>query len=388
MGVHYLIRNLEHINGRLPFKLTFNIDDDYSLESDAYIESYKEIGYGKLQYIGIDGSVIIHSKVVADKNTQEVNIEQNANEIVKTISIYIQSILIFFNIFNQKDHSKQNLILHFVVDGEAPCQKNRIKVFDEEENVVKDAYSRMSIKDKRKLHEAIIEILNEKIRAFNEHGNYKINLLTNYKVSEKNRGEGELELYKVCQMLNKKPNDNKNVIISSDSDLISLMLMNQDENLVVISPLAKNIFITNFKVMTKALNLTTREEIIKYVLLHFIFFGSDYNLGLMSNPNENKKLAIYDGVKNNTNDGIDQIAQRCNRKRKKEHCDNEENDNSRIFLQNFKEALIYEAICAFMYYFDLNDGKKYLLEYSPLLYKFSEANKYIPLLKFNKKKKT
>lgn len=404
MGVHYLIRNLEHVNGRLPFKLTFNVDDKYSMESDAYIESYKEIGYGKLQYIGIDGSVIIHSKVVADKDTQKVNIEQNANEIVKTILIYVQTILIFFNIFNNGNQGpRQNLILHFVVDGEAPCQKNRIKVFDEEgnETFVKDAYSRMLIKDKRKLHETIIEILNKKIQTFNENDDrYKINLLTNYKVSEKSRGEGELELYKVCQMLNKKQNNEsslprKNVIISSDSDLISLMLMHQDENLVVISPLAKNIFITNFKVITKALNLTTKAEIIKYVLLHFIFFGSDYNLGLMSNPNENKKLAIYNGIKNTINDGIDQIAQNCNRKRKKQHEEEEEeNDNCRVFLQNFKESLIYEAICAFMYYFDLKDGKKYLLEYSPLLYKFSEAKKYIPLLKFtndndngNKKKK-
>ena len=418
MGVHYLIRNLEHINGRLPFKLTFNIEDKFSMESDAYIESYKEIARGRLQYIGIDGSVIIHSKVVVDKNTHEVNIEQNANEIVKTILVYVQTILIFFNIFNNDDENKkdqnenkkeekekrpkQNLILHFVVDGEAPCQKNRIKILDDEgnETFVKDAYSLMSLNDKRKLHEMIIKILNEKIQDFNEIGDnknysnlYKINLLTNCDVSEKNRGEGELELYKVCQMLNKKQLQNnyktslphRNVIISSDSDLISLMLMHQDENLVVISPLVKNIFITNFKVLTKALNLTTRTEIIKYLLLHFIFFGSDYNLGLMSNPNDNKKRAIYDGIKNNINDDINQIAQRCNRKRKKQHNDSnvEENNNSRFFLQNLKESLIYEAICAFMYYFDLNDGKKYLLEYSPLLYKYSEAKKYIPLLIFN-----
>lgn len=383
MGVHYLIRNLENINGRLPFKLTFNSKDDFYLESDIYLESYKDIGSGNLQYIGIDGSVIIHSKIVVDDNNN-VHILKSAQEISSTILSYVQAILVYFNTFN-KNNEKKEIILHFVVDGIPPCKKNRIKVIDYEGNeiYIRDSYSKMSLKDKKKLHKKIVKYLNQSIENYNEKNKHKITLLTNYDMNEKFRGEGEIELYKVCQLLNKRQKlSDKNVIISSDSDVISLMLMHQDRNLVVISPLSKNIFITNYNVLTKALNLTSQSEIIKYVLLHFIYFGSDYNLGLMSNPNLSKQQIILDEVKknHNINTTIDEIGRKCVRKRKRR--DDDDLDYCENFLQKFKDSLIYEAICAFMYYYKFENGKKYLVDYSPRLYEISEAKQYIPLLKF------
>ena len=394
MGVHYLIRNLENINGRLPFRLTFNNDE---MESDPNIQDYKQIGFGLLQYIGIDGSVIIHSKIIADKNNNnQVYIEKSVIEIVETILRYIKSIIIFFNIFNNDNdkNEKQNVILHFVIDGKPPCKKNRKKIIDDEGNETYklDAYSLMSLEEKRRFHKNIIKVLKEKIMLFNNDDNdndsqlknYNITLLTNYNVSEDERGEGEIELYKFCQLLNKKRQNNnnnnnnnnqyyKNVIISSDSDLISLMLMHQDSNLVIISPLNK-IYITNFNLLTKALNLTGEHDVIKFVLLHFIFFGSDYNLGLMTNPNDNKQKVILEGIRNNVNN-INEIGQNCKRKRKR-------NNNDDKFLENLKNLLIYEAICAFMYYFDINNGAKYLLNYSPRLYEISVAKSYIPSINF------
>ena len=397
MGVRYLIRNLEYKNGRLPFKLTFNHDNDFYLESDAYIDSYKEIGSGVLQYVGIDGSVIIHSKIVTNE-TKGVNISLSTCEIVETIFKYLRAIVIYFNIFNveedEKRKEKEKLILHFVIDGNPPCLKNRTKTIDEngDEVFVKDSYSLMSSSDKKKLHKQIIKHLNRCINSYNNKidNHYEIQLLTNYDLGEINRGEGEIELYKVCQLLNKKREKDqrvyRNVIISSDSDLIAMMLIHGDKHLVIVSPLVKNIYITNYNVLTKALNLTTDLEIIKYVLLHFIFFGSDYNLGLMSNPNQSKQRIIFDGVKDNTNFDIDQLGRLCKRRRKRKYNDPGESNTeySQKFLQNFKELLIYEGICSFMYYRDLENGKKYLLDYSPRLYENFEAKKYVPLINFSK----
>ena len=375
MGVHYLIRNLEQKNGRLPFKLTFNCNDNFYLESDAYLESYKEIGTGHLRYIGIDGSVIIHSKI-----NKMLNEKENAQEITSAILTYVRAILIFFDCFNNNNNNDK-IILHFVIDGISPCKKNRRKVLDDSGNeiFVKDAYTIMSLEEKNKLHKKIIKYLNTGILAFNN----KIELLTNYDLPENERGEGEIELFKVVQLLNKQNPLNKHVIVSSDSDLIALMLMHQHKNLIIKSPLAKNIFITDYNLVTRALELTTHYQVIKYVLLHFIFFGSDYNLGLMSHPNENKKLAILESVKNNEDyNTVNQIGQKCSRKRKRKDSHCEKFESFEVFLQKLKDLLIYEGICAFMYYFKVEKGGKYVLEYSPRLYEISETKQYISLLEF------
>ena len=395
MGVHYLVRNLEHICGRLPFKITFNTENNFKMESDPNINEYMQIGKGDLKYIGIDGSVIIHSKIISNNNNNNntVYVKKSTKRIVQTILHYVRMTIIYFNIFNKKNETLQEdkeIILHFVIDGKPPCNKNRRKILDEEGNDKKDAYSLMPLDQKKKLHKKIIKYLYKELLSFNNKSNYRIKLLTNFNLNDKKRGEGEIELYRICQLLNKKFNSSplaKNVIISSDSDLVSLMLLHQDDNLVIISPLSKNIYITNYKLVINALNLKNKNQVIEYVLLHFIFFGSDYNLGLVSNPSDSKQKVILNAVTEQLHN-INDIGRNCKRKclKRKYHDDyndDEYNKNSQIdFLQKFKELLIYEAICAFMYYYDIENGINYLTKYSPRLYEKSEAKKYISLLNF------
>ena len=400
MGVHYLIRNLERVDGRLPFKITLNDKGNSYFESDMNIDKYKDIGNGNLQYIGIDGSVIIHSKIITDKN--KILEKESAVAIVDTIMRYIKTVIIFFDIFSTRENinNSKKIILHFVIDGKAPCLKNRRKIIDDDGNETykKDSYSLMSSKEKHDFHKIIIKYLKKELSFFfNNNDDYdnnayyrlfkniKIELLTNYNINEDKRGEGEIELFKFCQLLNKKNLQEKqsvpykNVIISSDSDVISLMLMHKDKNLVVISPL-NIIYITNFNLITKSLNLTAKNAYFKYVLLHFIFFGSDYNLGLMSNPNNDKQKAILNAIYDDVNN-IDEIGQTFKRRRRKRKY-NEDSYDDDEFLKNLKNLLIYEAICAFMYYYDIETGSKYLTTYSPRLYEKTDTKKYISFLNF------
>ena len=191
MGVPYLVRNLENICGRLPFKITFNTENNCYMESDSNIYEYEQIGKGILKYIGIDGSVIIHSKVKStNRNNNIVHIKENAKEIVITILKYIEMIIIFFDIFNPKDNNdvKKEIILHFVIDGKPPCNKNRRKIFDEKgnETYIMDAYSLMPLDQKEKLHRKIIKYLSKNINNYNNNNDNsnKIKLLTNINIDE------------------------------------------------------------------------------------------------------------------------------------------------------------------------------------------------------------
>ena len=353
MGVHYLVRNLENKGGRLPFPQTQNNDNN------ANNSKYRQIGQGELKYIGFDGSVIIHEEV-----ENNLGVKENATKIVAIAIQYIEQVVMFFNTYNKI------IIIHFVIDGKPPCTKNRVEETDKK----KDAYSTMPACSKKILHNKIIKYLQKKITSINNNVEYQLKLITNYNIDENIRGEGEIELYKLCQMINNKKSQHKNVIISSDSDLISLMLMNQDTNLVIISPLKKNIYVTNYHLITNALNLKNNTQTLQYLLLHFIFFGSDYNLGIISFPDDNKQKIILNAI-NNGKSNINDIAQTINRKRK-------HNEFSTEFLENLKLLLIYEAICAFMYYYDTTNQKDYLLKYSPRLYENSMTKKYISFIQF------
>ena len=439
MGVPLLMRNLTDIHGRLPFKITFNTAD---IETDINIDKYAQLASRDLQYIGIDGSVFIHSKISSNFNKNDF-INGNAKEIVTSIIKYIKMIVYFFNIFsssnnttdkittttttndndsnnNNNNNNKSKIIIHFVIDGNSPCLKNRRMVLDEDGNFTykqKDEYAQLSEKNKTKLHEQIYIYLKEGLKDLNNDNNdnnnnsnnndnenkvilnkYNFCLLSNHKVNSRNRGEGELELYKFCKKLNSiKKQEKQNVIISSDSDLLSLMLMHQDKNLVLLTPISNSfVYITNYNLVTKALEFESHHQILKYVFLHFVLFGSDYNLGLMSNPNIAKQRVIHEVVKrNNDNDDddgggggildIDIICGKCVRKRKKiDIYDTNCLENNPVFLEKLKLLLIYEALCSFLYYFNVDGGSKYLLEYSPRLYEKSSKIKYlIPYLQFS-----
>ena len=377
MGIPYLTRRTEDKNARLPLKITFNTDPQ--LETDLYyLDDYRQLGHGCLKSIGIDGSVFIHSYIKADseqtpdgKASFNVYINESALEISTKMVEYMKIVLHFFELMNHHKGIQRKVLIHVVIDGRPPVLKNR-------KSHTPDAYSQMNESDKKTLHDKIILILKERIAEMSS-VETKLFFLSNK--DKKNRGEGELELYSVCKKINKKyetQNDIKNVIVSSDSDLTALMALEKDERLVIISPTRNGIYITNLQLMLKGLKLNA-EEFIKYVVLHFIFFGSDYNAGLMSNPTESKQIIIYNAVKNGCDD-INEIARGCLRKLSKV-AKKRQAETSAEYLTELKGDLIIEAICSIRYYKSLGD-KSHLTDYSPFIYRKPDTRRCIPLISF------
>ena len=387
MGVHYLSRHNEHMHARLPLKITFNTDPQ--LETDLYfLKDYQQIGCGTLKSIGIDGSVFIHSHIIAEsaqtpdgKKLYNVCIDKSASQISTKIFEYVNIVLHFFEIMNHPHHprnneSSDNILIHVVIDGKPPASKNR-------RSHTPDAYSQMNKTDKKKLHRELIDELKKQIKKFNENitTNMKLILLSND--TKKNRGEGELELFSVCKKINERyetRNDVKikNVIISSDSDVIALMALHRDERLVIISPTCNGIYITNLQLMLKGLQLN-HDEFIKYVVLHFIFFGSDYNAGLMTTATESKQLVIYNAVKKGCDD-INEIGRGCLRKMSKRAKERLVVTPSQ-YLDNLKEDLMIEAICSVQYYKSLGNTD-HLINFSPFIYQKPDSRECIPLISF------
>lgn len=389
MGVHYLSRHNEQSNARLPLKITFNADP--FLETDSFFfEDYRQMANGKLKSIGIDGSVFIHSHIVADRKSEDDNDEcffnvymnKSANEISTKIAQYVETVLHFFQLFENEDEATDDAILvHIVIDGKPPAPKNRKKK-DQQDS----PYSQMDEKDKKELHRKIMAILKEKItKEMSKIFGKDLILLSNE--TDTNRGEGELRLFSLCQKINEKYNDNKNVIrnviVSPDSDVIAMMALHGDKNLVIVCPTQLGVFITNHSQMLKGLKLKTSDEFMRYVALHFIFFGSDYNAGLMTNPTESKQLVLYNAVKRCC-DNLNEIGRECSRKQTtnvKERLQSLENPP--LYLKMLKEDLIAEAVYAMMYYYSSGENIQYVQDHiSPSVYRQKERLKYIPLIPF------
>ena len=376
MGVHYLTRHTEHVNARLPLKITFNTD--MQLETDVYfLKDYQQIGHGHLKSIGIDGSVFLHSHIIAENKqaSDEFNvyIDKSAAEISNKMIEYIKIVLHFFELMNFQQQKTAEVLIHVVIDGKPPVTKNR------RGGETRDAYSQMNRADKKKLHDKLIAMLKQMITELsNTIDSTNLILLTNK--NDKNRGEGELELYSVCKTINKKfQSDNvKNVIISPDSDLIALMALEKDSQLVIISPTHNGIYITNLQLMLQGLQLNA-DEFIKYVVLHFIFFGSDYNAGLMTTPTESKQFVLYRAVKNGCDD-LNEIARGCLRRLNKESKARLKTTSS-VYLTQLKEDLVIEAICSMRYYKSLGD-KSRLTDFSPFIYQKPDSRECVPLLSF------
>lgn len=363
MGVHYLMRNHERYNARLPFRITFSDKDD--MEGDCFIEDYKEMGNGEIKYIGIDGSVFIHSYIISEAD--EVDIELSAKKIAHKILEYVKSITYYFNFFNG-NNEENAIILHLVFDGKPPVAKNR-KLRGKP-----DLYTIMSDQDKKELHDRIVSIVEE------AKDNKRLILLSNKDESDDIRGEGELVLYSLCQKIRDKYRDNANirtVIVSSDSDVVALMLLKRDKNMIVISPTTNQIYMTSYNLITKGLKLQD-DQIAKYVILHFIFFGSDYNLGLMTNPNDSKQYVIHQAVKEGWANNVDDVGIKCVRRKNKK----QKITKSDHYLEKLKKLLIEEAICSILYYTSFGN-KHYLKKHSPLLFRKDAIKKFIPLISFS-----
>ena len=388
MGVHYLCRKIERVNARLPMKITFNDDPYFETDKDTN-DIYRQIRSGCLKSIGIDGSVFIHSHIIADRKKEEgdiytVYIEKSADEISTKIVEYVKIVLYFFEHFAEESTTniKKKVLIHMVIDGKPPAPKNRKNLLTGRD----DPYSQMDKEDKQKLHKELIALLRKKVADIDINNKYDLILLSNEK--EKNRGEGEIQLYSMCKKINEKYRNNNNdkisnVIISPDSDVIAMMAFEKDYNMVILSPTRHGVFITNLALMVNGLKLTL-DEFINYVVLHFIFFGSDYNAGLMTNPTESKQTVLYHAVKKGCDD-LNEIGRGClrrlNSEKKKRREDIEEDTSS--YLEQLKNDLVFEAICSMRYYKSLGE-KSILTEQSPFLYRDEEKKRYIPLISFQR----
>lgn len=427
MGVKYLTHHHEKINARIPFTIDKNKLSDRAKE-------YAQIGTGSLKSIGIDGSVFLHSYTSNDED-----IYNNAKIVCDRILGIVERIMAFFQIFNKEKNDNKNndsIILHIVIDSKPPLPKNRKEIGK------KDAYTSLSIDDKNILHKEILQTIESRVDRGNEvlkelssitdsnntseaEGSEKndsqisasfnrdvcyaamsedekttlhenilnqiqkylynrpyIKLLSN--INEKDRKEGEIKLFSLCKEINEKYDYDpsiRNVIVSSDSDVVAMMNFHVDTSLVIVSNINGKLYILNHALLRSALDMT-EDELITYTLLHYVFFGSDYNLGLVSSPTESKQKVIYQSVKNKIND-INDIGKDFVRKRKREDdeitkdCKNDANE----FLTQFKTELIFEAICSALYYINLGD-ERYLAELSPLLYRNEKSKRYIPFIQF------
>ena len=381
MGIKLLTYQHEKRGSRLPFTT-----DPEDLAADSM---YEKIGKDvTLKSIGIDGSMFIHAFIVSsqednndkkkkkDKEQTEeqenqeeiepekkiiVNIDMSANAIAYKMVDYINHTLSFFKAFG--DVATHPIIIHIVVDSNPPVKKNR------PENKKNTLYSCMSAQDRSDLYRLT---LNNVRGLLERKPNLKI--LSNF--MEEERREGEIELYSLCQAINQKHQGDhsiRNVIISSDTDVVAMMVFNRDKTLVIMTNVKSRLYILNYEVMRLGLFMTD-DQLLRYTLLHFLLFGSDYNLGLLPYPSEARQRligsAVRDGVKN-VNTVCCMIMRKARNKKRP--------DQKLLKLRN---DLLLEGLCAALYYSSVGN-RSYLTKHSPLLYiNEPKVRRTIPRLSF------
>ena len=139
------------------------------------------------------------------------------------------------------------------------------------------------------------------------------------------------------------------------------MVFNKDKTLVVMTNVKSRLYILNYEVMRLGLVMTD-DQLVQYTLLHFLLFGSDYNLGLINYPSEARQRLIGSAVRK----GIKDLNTICKMvlKRSDNKKQNYSSDHKLIKLKN---DLIIEGLCAALYYHSIGN-QNYLTKYSPLLY--------------------
>ena len=387
MGIPLLLRNLQETDGRIPL-----LDKFRDKTKNKYKTAVRIATKGRFNSIGIDESVFLHGHT----NSHE-SIKANAIHVASAIEYYIISICNFFEYYylvehnNDDDEKKEeegggggygkkklqqrDIKIFLSVDGPPPVKKNRRerKNKDGEEDCF-DAYSKMSLGEKKELQASVSRILQSKLLRKKEY-NFKIE--SNHSQEEKDedvndyfqREEGEIELIKFA---NRQESQTTNVILSSDSDVTAMVILNKLENIVIVAPKCSNNcpFISDLQSISDGLDLNYN-HLVNYVILHFVFFGSDYNYGLMNCPTDSKKKLIYEGSITDSvldRNHINNIGKRCNRTR----IINTTDDiclYDDYTLECFKNLLIVEALCSMLYYASLGKSKYLLLDnLSPLIY--------------------
>ena len=390
MGIPLLLRKLQDNNGRVSL-----LEDITNKDDGKYKTAIRIATKGRFNSIGIDESVFLHGHT---KDNDSV--DQNAYHVALAIEHYITCICNFFEYYRrlvkdkegikedeieveedeieveedeievEEEEEKENtkkkyngIKIFLSVDGPPPVKKNRRKMKNKEYEL--DAYSKMPLDEKRKLQSCIAKKLQQML---SKKKNYKFNIQSNHEEYEPNnlsslpKEEGEIELIKFAKSQERQTT---NVILSSDSDVTAMVILNKMENIVIVAPKCScNCpYISDLQSISSGLELNY-DQLITYVILHFIFFGSDYNYGLMNCATETKKKLIYQASIEENID-IDSIGQKCIRARIRsaKFCSYDD-----AVIMSLKNLLIVEAICSIKYYASLGKMKHLLTEASPLIY--------------------
>lgn len=356
MGVPLLLRNLQDDNGRIPLLHDYTSPHGEKRARETAVRIAKK---GELNSIGIDESIFLHGHT-----TNHDTLEKNAENIASVIKYYITRICNFFEHYRGEKETKEekrineksDIKIFLSVDGPPPVKKNRREVREEK----LDDYSQMSLEKKLALQ---LRVRDELRSALSNDEKYNFEIRSNHDSGKaySARDEGEIELIKFAKSQEARTT---NVILSSDSDVTAMVILNKLENIVIVSPKGASPcpFISDLQSISDGLKLN-HSQLINYVVLHFLFFGSDYNYGLLNCATENRKRVLYK-FSFEENIDINGIGKCCNRTKIV-------NGNEKVdaeILDCFKKLLIVEAICAVLYYASLGERKDLLIETSPLMY--------------------
>lgn len=348
MGIPKLTHNLQGCGGRISLMALYEKDSSCR---ESKIASGIACN-GKINSIGIDGAIFLHGHTNC-----EDSIYDNTTKISSVILHYVKSICNFFAHYgrnNGEEGRKENVKVLFTIDGPPPVKKNRKERDDNKDK--KLGYGNMSFDEKRQLHLSVIE----RLKMILHHDRYDFELQSNHDIEE--REEGEIELIKHAKEQGK---ETINVILSSDSDVTAMVILNKMINVVIVTPTCRNDcpYISNLKSISIGLGMSYN-QLLHYVILHFIFFGSDYNYGLMNCPTSSKKALLYEESLNESFD-IDRIGRRCTRTKVINSVVNYDNEE----IKFLKKLLIIEGLCSILYYSSMGKMKHLLTEnVSPLIY--------------------
>lgn len=122
---------------------------------------------------------------------------------------------------------------------------------------------------------------NDKKKMDIQHPNI-IFLLSTESLPFDQRNEGEITLFRfINKILNK---NSRYIIISNDSDISAMYILREDDRVMLVIPPYNGqscIGLNNYNHIMVKLNINS-QQLFSLTVLYFIFFGSDYNLGLIS----------------------------------------------------------------------------------------------------------
>ncbi|KAF7679704.1 hypothetical protein TCON_2495 [Astathelohania contejeani] len=338
MGLHYFSKCLNKS------RIMLTVQNDKEIKQ--FLMNLFPNGLHNLKYIGIDGSIFFHAYIVQGQKDGTVDIKASAEKIRNIICAYFNTLYSLLN-NNNNEHNQCHMILHFVMDGKAMYSKNRDKKKP-------DIFSTLSSHEKLSLEKCTITLLKQYLENYRN-----VFLLSTESLPFEQRHEGEIILYRfITKILN---NDARYIIISNDSDITAMSILRGDRHIMFVNPPFTQTYIglNSYNHILISLQMTP-QQLFRLTILYFIFFGSDYNLGLISCWTQSK----HDILKTAILQGETDLVSIFNRMRRCRSIKNEaiiwkEFGNVvtyQDYLTLFK-IIVYEAVKSVLYYKSLGRMK-------------------------------